>query len=153
MVEGAATVMTCLSKGLCAPVGSLLAGSSEVVAEARIERRRLGGAMRQAGVIAAAGLVALESMVERLGEDHERARGLADAVVARWPGCGLDPESVTTNVVVFSHPDPPALLDHLRAAGVLAGTVAPGTVRLMTHRDVDDDGIERAFAALAGAPG
>ena len=153
MVEGAATVMTCLSKGLCAPVGSLLAGSSEVVAEARIERRRLGGAMRQAGVIAAAGLVALESMVERLGEDHERARGLADAVVARWPGCGLDPESVTTNVVVFTHPDPPALLDHLRAAGVLAGTVAPGTVRLMTHRDVDDDGIERAFAALAGAPG
>lgn len=153
LVEGATTVMACLSKGLCAPIGSLLAGSGSVVAEARVERRRLGGAMRQAGVIAAAGLVALESMIERLAEDHVRARRLAEAVAARWPRCGLDPGSVTTNVVVFTHPDPPALLDHLRAAGVLAGTIAPGTMRLMTHRDVDDDGIERGVAALGGAPG
>jgi threonine aldolase len=152
MVEGAATVMACLSKGLCAPVGSLLAGSGSVITEARVERRRLGGAMRQAGVIAAAGLVALESMVERLGEDHRRARCLADAVAARWPECGLDPASVTTNVVVFAHPDPPALMGHLQGAGVLAGTIAPGTVRLMTHHDVDDDGIERAVVALTGAP-
>lgn len=153
LVEGASTVMACLSKGLCAPVGSLLAGSTGVISEARVERRRLGGAMRQAGVIAAAGLVALDSMVERLADDHRRARRLAEAVASRWPECGLTPESVTTNIVVFAHPDPPALLDHLGAAGVLAGTIAPGIMRLMTHGDVDDDGIERATAAVAGAPG
>jgi threonine aldolase len=153
MVEGASTAMVSLSKGLCAPVGSLLAGSSSIVAQARVERRRLGGAMRQAGVIAAAGLVAVQSMVERLAEDHERARRLAIAVAARWPNCGLDPESVITNLVVFIHSDPPVLLDYLRAAGVLAGTIAPGTVRLATHHDVDDVGIDRTVAALAGAPG
>ena len=153
MVEGASTVMVSLSKGLCAPIGSLLAGSSSLMSEARLERRRLGGAMRQAGVIAAAGLVALRSMVERLAEDHQRARRLADAVSARWPTCGLDPQTVTTNLVVFLHPEPPVLLDHLHAAGVLAGTIAPGTVRLVTHHDVDDAGIDRAVTALAGAPG
>ena len=74
-------------------------------------------------------------------------------MAARWPDCGLDPDSVITNIVVFLHPEPRALLDHLSAAGVLAGTISPGTVRLMTHHDVDDDGIERALAALADAPG
>jgi threonine aldolase len=92
-------------------------------------------------------------MVERLADDHRRARRLAEAVASRWPDCGLAPESVTTNVVVFTHRDPPALLDHLGAAGVQAGTIAPGVLRLMTHCDIDDDGIERAAAALAGAPG
>jgi threonine aldolase len=145
------TVMCCLSKGLCAPVGSLLAGRAEVIAAARVERARLGGAMRQAGVIAAAGLVALEKMIDRLPEDHRRARRLAAAVAERWPG-SVDPEGVQTNIVTFTHADPDALLAHLRAEGVLAGTIAPGIVRLVTHRDVDDDGIERAAKALASAP-
>src|SRR5207245_7379318 len=83
---GATTVMCCLSKGLCAPVGSLLAASSDVMAGARAERQRLGGGMRQAGVIAAAGLVALQTMVERLADDHRRARRMAEAVAERWPG-------------------------------------------------------------------
>ncbi len=147
----ATTVMSCLSKGLGAPVGSLLAGPAELVALARQERKRLGGAMRQAGVLAAAGLVALESMVDRLDEDHERAARLASAVTARWPGA-MDATPVRTNVVNFVHDDPAAVVAHLDAAGVRAGTIAPGVVRLMTHLDVDDGGVEQACAALADAP-
>jgi threonine aldolase len=148
----ATTVMCCLSKGLGAPVGSLLAGPTSVIAEARIERKRLGGGMRQAGIIAAAGLVALEVMVDRLAEDHVRARRLADAVADRWPDGGVDPDVVQTNVVLFGHPDTAGLLAHLRAEGVLAGTIAPGVVRLMTHLDIDDEAVERAAKALSSAP-
>jgi threonine aldolase len=149
--EPAATVMCCLSKGLGAPVGSVLAGSQELMAAGRAERKRLGGAMRQAGVIAAAGLIALDQHIDRLAEDHARARRLADAVAERWPACGLDPDTVQTNVVVFAHDDTAALLDHLSGEGVLAGTIAPGIVRLMTHLDVDDDGVARAVKAIVGA--
>jgi len=152
LAEAATTVMCCLSKGLCAPVGSLLAGPADVIAEARIERSRLGGGMRQAGVIAAAGLVAMESMVPRLSDDHVRARRLADAVAQRWPDAGLDPVDVRTNIVVFDHADTRALLGHLEARGIKAGTIAPRTIRLVTHHDVDDDGIEDACRALASAP-
>ncbi|HET7722692.1 MAG TPA: beta-eliminating lyase-related protein, partial [Acidimicrobiales bacterium] len=148
----ATTVMCCMSKGLCAPVGSLLAGPADVMAEARGERQRLGGGMRQAGVIAAAALVALETMVERLAEDHARARRLAEVVADRWPAGGCDPERVRTNVVTWRHPQPMALVDHLAGEGVLAGTIAPGVMRLVTHHDVDDEGLGRAVAALAGAP-
>jgi threonine aldolase len=148
----ATTVMCCLSKGLGAPVGSVLAGPRDLIDVARVERKRLGGAMRQAGVIAAAGLVALETMVDRLAEDHKRARRLAEAVAARWPGAGLDPARVQTNVVVFRHPDTEALLAHLRTHSVLAGTISPGVVRLMTHLDVDDAGVERARRAIEAAP-
>jgi threonine aldolase len=148
----ATTVMSCLSKGLAAPVGSLLAGPAPLMDQARLERKRLGGAMRQAGIIAAAGIVALETMVERLADDHVRARRLADAVFRRWPGAGLDPDSVRTNVVVFRHADPAGVLGYLRDQGILAGTIAPGTIRLMTHLDVDDDAIERSVVALKGAP-
>ena len=104
--EAATTVMCCMSKGLCAPVGSLLAGDEQVIDEARVARKRLGGGMRQAGVLAAPGLVALTEMVERLPEDHARAARLARAVVERWPSCGLDPVSVQTNIVTFAHDDP-----------------------------------------------
>jgi len=145
------TVMSCLSKGLCAPVGSVLAGPADVMAEARIERHRLGGAMRQAGVIAAAGHVALRTMVDRLADDHARARRLAAAVAERWPGAGCDPGRVPTNMVIFRHPDPAALLDQLRAEGVLAGTIAPGVVRFVTHHDVDDAGLDRAIKAVTSA--
>ncbi|HUR18038.1 MAG TPA: GntG family PLP-dependent aldolase [Acidimicrobiales bacterium] len=154
----ATTVMCCLSKGLCAPVGSMLGGPAEVMADARVERQRMGGGMRQAGVMAAAGLVALRTMVQRLVEDHERARRLAEAVVDRWPDDGGDPRPVAgearplTNIVTWCHPDPPAVIGHLRAEGVLAGAIAPGVLRLVTHHDVDDAGVERAVKALATAP-
>ncbi|MDP9404587.1 MAG: beta-eliminating lyase-related protein [Actinomycetota bacterium] len=147
----ATTVMCCLSKGLCAPVGSLLGGPVEVIAEARVERQRMGGAMRQAGVIAAAGLVALETMVERLAEDHARARRLAEAVAERWPDTG-DPGRARTNIVTWHHDGPAAVVDHLRSEGVLAATIAPDVLRLVTHHDVDDAGVERAVKALATAP-
>jgi threonine aldolase len=147
------TVMTCLSKGLCAPVGSLLAGPTDVMDEARVERQRLGGAMRQAGVLAAAGLVALNEMVDRLSEDHKRAARLAEAVALRWTDAGCDPEASPTNIVVFTHHRPELFVEHFRQAGVLVGTIAPGTVRMMTHHDIDDAGVERALSALASAPG
>jgi threonine aldolase len=148
----ATTVMSCLSKGLCAPVGSMLAGPADVMAEARGERQRLGGGMRQAGVIAAAGLVALRTMVDRLADDHRRARRLAEAVANRWPDSGCDPSAVRTNIVTFSHDAPGKLIDHLQSEGVRAGTIAPGIVRLVTHHDVDDAGIEQAIKALGSAP-
>jgi threonine aldolase len=145
-------LMCCLSKGLAAPVGSVLAGPRDLMAAARAERQGLGGGMRQAGVIAAAGLVALRTMVDRLADDHERARHLADAVADRWPDCGFDPERVVTNMVIFGHATPERLLEHLRSEGVLAGTIAPGVVRLVTHHDVDDDGVARACKAIASSP-
>lgn len=150
--SGATIVWTALSKGLCAPVGSVMAASTDVAAALRVARHHMGGQMRQAGVIAAAGLVALEQMIDRLADDHVRASRLADAVVERWPSCGLDPATVRTNMVIFRHDDPSALLAHLADAGVLAGTVAPQMIRLVTHNDVDDDGIDVARKALASAP-
>jgi threonine aldolase len=145
------TVMSCLSKGLCAPVGSLLAGPRDVLEAARVERHRLGGAMRQAGIIAAAGLVALRSMVERLAEDHARARRLAEAVAERWPDAGCDPSRLPTNMVIFNHRHSDALLGELRSAGVLGGTIAPGVVRFVTHHDIDDAGLEMALKAISSA--
>ena len=108
--------------------------------------------MRQSGIIAAAGIVALEQMVERLADDHAAARHLADAVASRWPSSRLRPEDVTTNIVIFRHDHTTALLDHLAAHGVLAGTVAPDTMRFVTHADVNADGIQRAVAAIETAP-
>ncbi|HVX23214.1 MAG TPA: GntG family PLP-dependent aldolase [Acidimicrobiales bacterium] len=152
MAATATTVMSCLSKGLCAPVGSVLAGPADVIAAGRLARKRLGGGMRQAGILAAAGLVALDRMVDRLADDHARAARLAAAVADRWPDAGLDPAAVRTNIVVFSPPSPATLLDHLAGEGVLAGMVGPGLIRLVTHHDVDDAGTDRAVAALRGAP-
>lgn len=148
----ATTVMACLSKGLCAPVGSMLAGPAALIAAARAERQQLGGGMRQAGIIAAAGLVALRTMIDRLADDHRRASALAGAVAERWPDGGFDPDRVRTNVVTWMHDDAAAVVAHLRSEGVLAGTIAPGVLRLVTHRDIDDDGVERARKAIASAP-
>jgi threonine aldolase len=148
----ATTVMCCLSKGLCAPVGSLLAGPGEVMAGARTERSRLGGGMRQAGILAAAGLVALRTMVDRLADDHARAARLAEVVAERWPDAGCDPATVRTNIVTWRHADPDALFAHLAADGVLAATIAPGVIRMVTHHDVDDDGLDRACKSLSTAP-
>jgi threonine aldolase len=145
------TVMSCLSKGLAAPVGSLLAGPADVIAQARVERQRMGGGMRQAGILAAAGLVALTDMVDRLADDHTRARKLAEAVAERWPGT-LAPESVQTNIVNFTHDNPNELLAHLDSQGVRAGTIAPGVVRFVTHCDVDEDDVARAVTAILSSP-
>jgi threonine aldolase len=142
------TVMFCLSKGLSAPVGSLLCGPASVIAEAHEHRHRWGGGMRQAGVIAAAGVVALETMVERLADDHVRARRLADALAERWPG-SVAPESVLTNIVCAeARALPPDFVGRLGRHGVLAGTIDPRTVRLVTHKDVDDDAITRAIGVF-----
>jgi threonine aldolase len=151
VAAGADTVMACLSKGLGAPVGSVLAGQQELINRARTARHRLGGAMRQAGVLAAAGLVGLRRLQDRLVEDHRRAARLAMAIAERWPDA-WEGGSTTTNVVVFRHGHTDRLLAHLRDQGVLAGTIAPGWVRLVTHLDVDDEGIDRACRALASAP-
>jgi len=148
LLAAADAAMFCLSKGLGAPVGSVLCGSAALVAEARAWRQRFGGAMRQAGVIAAAGVVALETMVERLADDHRRARRIADALAERYP-VALDPAVVRTNIVCAEAAAlPPDFLRRLADAGVLAGTIDPRTVRLVTHKDVDDADVERVLAAL-----
>jgi threonine aldolase len=144
------TVMFCLSKGLAAPVGSVLCGPRALVEVARDHRARLGGQMRQAGVIAAAGVVALETMVERLADDHARARRLADVVAEVFPG-SVEPATVHTNIVCARAGAFPAdVLDALATEGVLAGTVDPDTVRFVTHKDVDDTDLDHALAALRG---
>lgn len=148
--EPATTVTCCVSKGLGAPVGSLLAGPADLIAQARVERKRLGGGMRQVGVLAAAGLVALER-IDRLADDHARARHLAEAAAARWPG-SVVPTDVHTNIVLVEHPDPGGLLAHLAAADVLAVPASATAVRFVTHADVDDADIERVVASLAEAP-
>ena len=142
------TVMFCLSKGLAAPIGSVLCAPQAAIDVAREHRERLGGAWRQAGVIAAAGIVALETMVERLADDHARARRLADALAARFPGC-VDPETVETNIVCAAASRlPPQLLDRLASEGIRGGMIDAGTVRFVTHKDVDDHDLDRAIGAL-----
>lgn len=148
LIGGADTVMFCLSKGLSAPVGSILCGTTDVIAEARAQRRRLGGGMRQAGVIAAAGIVALETMVERLDEDHARAHRLAEALAQRWPD-SVDPATIRTNIVCARLDAlPEHFVERLAALGVRAGTIDPRTVRFVTHKDVEDDDINHALEAL-----
>jgi threonine aldolase len=104
--------------------------------------------MRQAGVLAAPGLIALRDHVDRLADDHARARRLAEALAERWPG-SVEPERVQTNIVVCTHDDTDAVLAHLEAEGVLAGTVGPGRLRFVTHLGIDDEGVERATKAIA----
>jgi threonine aldolase len=135
-------VSVCLSKGLGAPVGSLVVGSAEAIAEARIRRKRMGGGMRQVGILAAAGLYALDHNVERLADDHAHARLLAEA-------CGVDPAGVDTNIVVVPRTDAAAYVAAARDAGVLVATVGPTAVRLVTHLDVTRDDAEKAAAVLA----
>lgn len=132
----------CLSKGLGAPVGSLMVGSADAIAEARVWRKRMGGGMRQVGVLAAAGAYALDHHVERLADDHAHARLLAEAV-------GLDPAAVATNIVVWEHPDAAAVVSRAAEEGVRIATVGPRTIRLVTHLDVSRADAERAAAVLA----
>jgi threonine aldolase len=138
----AETVSVCLSKGLGAPVGSLVAGSREMIADARVWRKRLGGGWRQAGVLAAAGLYALDHHVTRLADDHAHARLIAEAV-------GIDPASVETNIVVIDTYDAPGLVSRTRDDGLLVGAVGPRQVRLVTHLDVSRSDAEMAASILS----
>ena len=131
----------CLSKGLGAPVGSLMVGSADAIAEARIWRKRMGGGMRQTGILAAAGLHALDHHVERLADDHAHARLLAEA-------CGVDPAGVDTNIVVVQRSDAADFVAAAREAGVLVSAVGPTAVRLVTHLDVSRVDAEKAAAVL-----
>ena len=132
----------CLSKGLGAPVGSLVVGSREAMTAARVRRKRMGGGMRQVGVLAAAGLHALDHHVDRLADDHANARLLAEA-------CGIDPETVDTNIVVVQRDDAAEFVAGAKAGGVLVAPVGPRAVRLVTHLDVSAEDATAAAAVLA----
>jgi threonine aldolase len=146
------SVMFCLSKGLGAPVGSLLVGGQTFVDRARITRKMLGGGMRQAGILAAAGLIALEKMPGRLREDHENAKAAARAL-AQIRGIKLDPAKVMTNIVVFdvsgTGMTSAEISRKLAERNVLINSINPETMRLVTHMDVDRAACERALEALA----
>jgi threonine aldolase len=141
-----------LTKGLGAPVGACLAGSAAFIDEAWRWKQMLGGAMRQSGIVAAAGLYALDHHVERLADDHARARRLAEGL-AELPGVELDPATVDTNIVIFAVPDSSAFSAALAEEDVAMSRFGPTRVRAVTHLDVDDEGIERALAAAARALG
>ena len=142
------SISFCLSKGLGCPVGSLLCGEREFVERARRVRKMLGGGMRQAGVLAACGLVALETGIERLVEDHENARRLAEGI-AGLPGIAVDLDSVQTNMVYFDTAEPAAAaVARLAERGVRCNPTGPNRIRLVTHRDVDEGDIEAAIVAF-----
>jgi len=147
------SVSFCLSKGLAAPVGSLICGSRDFVQAARRARKLLGGGMRQAGVLAAAGIVALEQMVDRLAEDHANARALADGLAA-IPGIVLDPDRVKTNIVYFDVVTPgwsaADLVSRLEMRRVRLLASGPRTLRAVTHCDVTRADIATALAAIEG---
>ena len=145
------SVNFCLSKGLRAPIGSLLCGSREFIKTARTWRKRLGGGMRQAGILAACGLVSLRSCVARLEDDHRRAKGLAEGIEG-CKGLTIDWRQVQTNMVLVTVDGSAAKwVKALGAAGVLCFDVAPDRLRLVLHADVDDDGVGRAIEAFAEA--
>ena len=146
------SVQFCLSKGLAAPVGSLLAGDADFIREARRMRKALGGGMRQAGIIAAAGIVALEEMVERLPEDHARARRLAEALDSMDPFT-VDLETVQTNIIIFDV-DPAFdtaanFCSDLAALGVRANPTGAQRIRFVTHYEIDDDDVNTAIDCIS----
>jgi threonine aldolase len=137
------------SKGLGAPVGACLAGSAELMAQARRYKQMLGGSMRQAGIVAAGARHGLRHNVERLADDHANAKFLAEGL-AELPGVEIDPATVETNIVIFDVPDAQALHDKLAAAGVEM-SLLEGRVRAVTHLDVDRAAVEKALAAVKDA--
>jgi threonine aldolase len=132
----------CLSKGLGAPIGSVIVASADRIAAARLWRKRLGGGMRQAGVLAAAGLYALDHHLDRLAEDHENAQLLAKRL-------GVDPAAVETNLVVLDDVPAPVIAEAAKAQGVLVSQVSPRRIRLVTHLDVDRAAVDRAADVLS----
>jgi threonine aldolase len=145
------SVMFCLSKGLGAPVGSMIVGSHEFIEKARIYRKMFGGGMRQVGVLAAAGRIALEESPKRLSVDHRSARRLAEGI-AEIPGLQIEPSKVQTNIVIFDCQqtglDAVQLCDALKPHGIWALDTAPYSVRFVTHCDIYAEGIERALRVL-----
>ncbi len=154
LARPADTVSFCLSKGLSCPVGSLICGSQEFIDRARKNRKMVGGGMRQAGIIAAAGIVALETMVDRLAEDHANARRLALGL-ARLRGLRLDSDTVQTNIVIFEVVDRPAkaFMDDVKNRGVLSSYVSGRKVRMVTHYGITADDIDDALNAVEAAAG
>src|SRR5712691_7086051 len=151
LARNADTVTFCLSKGLSAPVGSVLVGSADVIGEARRFRKMVGGGMRQAGVLAAAGLIALRDGVERLAEDQRRARRLAEGLAA-IPGVALDLATVQSNIIRFDvaglGQTTASFTDAMRAHGIkVSGGAGPSGVRMVTHRHIDDASIDQALSA------
>ncbi|MBN1938658.1 MAG: threonine aldolase, partial [Candidatus Aminicenantes bacterium] len=146
------SVMFCLSKGLSAPIGSMLAGPGPFIDYGRRIRKALGGGMRQVGIIAAAGLLALTEMTKRLGEDHIRAKRLAEAISA-FPGVQINPAEVETNIIIFGFEHPkysvPAMVAELEKRGIRV-LAAPGGIgiRIVTHKDVGDSDVDAAIAAF-----
>jgi threonine aldolase len=138
-----------LSKGLGAPVGSVIAGPSSLINDARRTRKQFGGGMRQAGILAAAGLYAIEHHRPRLSRDHEKAQRLAQGL-ADCPGFSIDPAGVDTNIVIFRVPEETAetVADDLQEEGVLVTPFGPSTIRATTHRDVSMEEIEDAVRTL-----
>jgi threonine aldolase len=154
LAADADSVTICLSKGLCAPVGSVLCGSKEYIRCAHRLRKLLGGGMRQAGVLAAAGLVALDTMIDRLSDDHARARRLADGL-SKIPGLHVKPSRPDTNMVFLELDDSVPLtaeqaVERLEKHGIKVGIVAPRRFRLVTHYWIDDAGVQQAVSAFAG---
>jgi len=145
------SLMFCLSKGLSAPVGSLLVGPRDFIDYARRLRKALGGGMRQVGVLAAPGIVALTEMVDRLKDDNARAKRLASAI-AGLPGILLDPANIQTNIVIFEFDHPefsvPGFLSKLKEHSVLALSTPSGDIRFVTHKDVGDEDVDRAIQAF-----
>jgi threonine aldolase len=142
-------VQFCLSKGLAAPVGSIIAGSAEFIQKARGARKILGGAMRQSGVIAAAGVAALTEMVDRLPEDHRRARTLAEGLAA-IDGITIDLEMVQSNIVIFqTHPAVEHLrfVDEMKARGIAISNYGTRGLRMVTHYEISDDDIQTALGS------
>ena len=144
------SIQFCLSKGLSAPVGSMLAGPKERVEFGRRLRKAFGGGMRQVGVLAAPGLIALTEMVDRLKDDHARAKRLAEGI-AGLPGITLDPRTVETDIIIFGFEHPrlscAAMLDKMKEKGILALAVSGG-IRMVTHKDVGDADVDRAVRAF-----
>jgi threonine aldolase len=145
------SVMFCLSKGLSCPVGSMLCGSAEFIARAHRHRKMVGGGMRQAGIIAAAGVVALEQMVDRLQEDHDNARVLAEGV-ASISGLGLDPATVHSNIVFFdflaTHMTAQQFCDRLQEQGLLMLALGPARVRAVTHYGIERADVKHALKVM-----
>jgi threonine aldolase len=151
LARDADSVSFCLSKGLSAPVGSLICGSEEFVRQARRQRKMLGGGMRQVGVLAAAGIVALETMVDRLDQDHANAKRLARGLNS-LPGIVVDPARVQTNIVIFElapgAPSPTELVKALAARGIRMGAVGGRRLRAVTHYGINPEDIDCALSAV-----
>lgn len=151
LTRGVDSVMFCLSKGLGAPVGSMLVGSKDFIAQARAVRKALGGGMRQAGVLAAAGLIALEEGPKRLHEDHANARLLAERL-AQLPGIAVDLDTVQTNIVIFdisgTGMQAADIVAKLKERNIICGAVNPQTIRFVTHLDVNRKDCEQTLSAL-----